>query len=276
MALSDEIIGLCRRAGDAILAVYRRTDLGVVTKRDQSPVTRADHAAHDIILPALHRLLPDVPVLSEEGHIPGYEERRRWRRYWLVDPLDGTREFIRRNDQFTVNIALVDDGRPVLGVVHLPVGDITYLGVQGWGAFRLDGDSGRQPISTRAMTDRGGSETPVSVMVSSRHGTGRAADLVKLMKAELGAVDTVRLGSSLKSCRVAEGKGDIYPRYGPTSEWDTAAAQAVVEAAGGVVVDSQMRPLRYNRRESLINPSFFVLGDPAFDWARYIGALDAS
>lgn len=254
-------------AGEAIAGVYRRRDFGVETKSDETPVTLADQAAHDLIVPALEALLDDTPVLSEESEHPPYSVRRRWRRYWLVDPLDGTREFIRRNDEFTVNIALVEDGKPVLGVVYVPVSGAYYLGVAGAGAFRLD-QGGRRPIHTRAMT--GGK---VTVAVSRSHGSGRAAALIQALEADLGEVNRIRLGSSLKSCLVAEGAADLYPRFGPTGEWDTAAAQAVVEAAGGGILDQNLQPLIYNSRKSLINPSFFVVGDLDFDWGRYLAGF---
>ncbi|GAA5525312.1 3'(2'),5'-bisphosphate nucleotidase CysQ [Microbulbifer aestuariivivens] len=271
-ALLERVIGICERAGAAILEVYNSSEeLEVDTKADDSPVTAADLAAHRGLAPALAELIEGVPVLSEEQAMPSFDERRTWQRYWIVDPLDGTKEFIRRTGEFTVNVALIDSGEPVLGVVYVPVLNITYAGCRDRNAggekfaFKRDA-SGEQSIHVRAMAPRLENLQPVELVASRSHGAGAVDALVERIEAQLGAVECKNMGSSLKLCLVAEGAADLYPRLAPTCEWDTAAAQAVVEAAGGVVVDDQFELLRYNSKDSLLNPYFYVIGDTAFDW----------
>ncbi|WP_250461389.1 3'(2'),5'-bisphosphate nucleotidase CysQ [Microbulbifer litoralis] len=271
-ALLEPVIDICRRAGDAILEVYNSSaELEVDTKADDSPVTAADLAAHRVLAPALADLLDGVPVLSEEQEMPPFEQRRQWQRYWIVDPLDGTKEFIRRNGEFTVNVALIDGGEPVLGVVYVPVLDITYAGCKGDAdgeqgvAFKRTAD-GETPISARALQPRLDAGEPVELVASRSHGAGAVDQLVERIESSVGEVACKNMGSSLKLCLVAEGAADLYPRLAPTCEWDTAAAQAVVEAAGGTVVDEQFQLLRYNTKDSLLNPFFHVIGDPSFDW----------
>ncbi len=258
-ALAESVVALAHRAGDAILAIYEQ-DFTVTTKADDSPLTAADCAAHDVLLAGQRALSPALPVLSEEGGIPPLAERRDWPAYWLVDPLDGTREFVRRNGEFTVNVALVEAGRPTLGVVHAPVLKRSWIGVRGCGAWRL-GAGDRTAIRTRAI-----GAGAMTVVVSRSH-RGHAVDS---LLARLPPHETASVGSSLKFCLVAEGSADFYPRFGPTSEWDTAAAEAVVESAGGRVTRVDLSPLRYNGKESLLNPDFLVMGDPAHDWRAYL------
>lgn len=271
-ALLERVIGICERAGEAILEVYHSSEeLTVDTKADDSPVTAADLAAHRVLEPALAELIDGVPVLSEEQEMPSFEERSSWQRYWIVDPLDGTKEFIRRTGEFTVNVALVENGEPVLGVVYVPVLNITYAGcrdLNGSGeqvAFKRDAN-GETPIHVRPLAPRLAGSEPVEVVASRSHGAGAVDQLMERIEAQLGAVECKNMGSSLKLCLVAEGAADLYPRLAPTCEWDTAAAQAVVEAAGGIVVDEQFELLRYNRKDSLLNPFFYVIGDTSFDW----------
>lgn len=257
--LADAVIDLAERAGGEILAVYRG-DFDVETKADDSPLTAADRAAHACITRDLRALAPGIPVLSEEAGFPAYAERRHWTRYWLVDPLDGTKEFVKRNGEFTVNIALMEAGEPILGVVHAPVLGRSYLGVRGEGAERRD-SGGRTSLRTRALGDG-----PLTLVVSRSH---RDAAVDRLLE-RLPECTTTSVGSSLKFCLVAEGLADLYPRFGPTSEWDTAAAQCLVEAAGGRVTRLDLEPLRYNRKESVLNPDFLAFGDPGHDWGRYL------
>ncbi|MCO6442428.1 MAG: 3'(2'),5'-bisphosphate nucleotidase CysQ [Nitrococcus mobilis] len=252
--LAESLIILAEEAGKRIMRVYQR-DFAVETKTDASPLTEADRAAHEHILTRLRELTPTLPVLSEEGGLPDYDSRRQWPLYWLVDPLDGTKEFIKKNGEFTVNIALVEQGQPVLGIVHAPVLKTTYIGNRGDGAWRIS-DGARTPLHTRALPN--GSLT----LVVSRSHRGEAVD--RLLE-RLPPHETRSVGSSLKFCLVAEGKADLYPRFGPTSEWDTAAAQCVVEAAGGRVTRVDLRPLTYNAKASLLNPDFLVFGDPNWE-----------
>ena len=254
--LLSDVVLLARRAGDAILSVYGQ-QFEVTNKADQSPLTLADTQSHEIIVQGLRALTPDVPVLSEEASGIPYSERRQWRRYWLVDPLDGTKEFVSRNGEFTVNIALVDGHDPVVGVVHVPVSDTTYTGARGAGATRQIGREPAVPIHTTVPAP-----TPLRIVGSRSH---RDAILDRYLP-RLEPYQLVAVGSSIKFCLVAEGSADFYPRFGPTSEWDTAAAQAVVEAAGGRVIQTDGQPLHYNAKAELLNPHFLVSGDPTRDW----------
>lgn len=254
--LLKNVVAITRDAGQAILEVYE-TDFDVHNKQDDSPITAADRAAHDIIVQGLKQLTPGMPVLSEEDGMPSYGERSAWQRYWLVDPLDGTKEFISRNGEFTVNIALVEGHQAVLGVVHVPVQGKTYTGLHGYGARRLvDGGS------SEAIRVAEESASPVRVVGSRSH---RGASLDAWLE-EVGEHKLVPMGSSLKFCVVAEGGADVYPRLGPTSEWDTAAAQAVVEAAGGRVTVAGGSPLAYNAKADILNPHFLVTGPQDRQW----------
>ncbi|WP_445356519.1 3'(2'),5'-bisphosphate nucleotidase CysQ [Microbulbifer sp. ANSA002] len=271
-ALLEQVIAICKNAGEAILEVYHSSaELEVDTKADDSPVTAADLAAHKILAPALAQLIDGVPVLSEEQEMPSFAERSQWQRYWIVDPLDGTKEFIRRTGEFTVNVALIENGEPVLGVVHVPVLDITYAGGKGDGAFKrtLSGD---REIHVRPLKPRLEAGDAVELVASRSHGAGAVDQLVERIESKLGAVVCKNMGSSLKLCLVAEGAADLYPRLAPTCEWDTAAAQAVVEAAGGTVVDDSFKLLRYNSKDSLLNPFFYVIGDASYNWQDLLNA----
>ncbi len=262
-SLLDAVAAIARDAGDRILEIYR-TEFSVAHKADDSPVTQADLAAHRTIAAGLARLTPEIPLLSEEGADLPYATRSGWTRYWLVDPLDGTKEFIKRNGEFTVNIALIDNHVSVLGVVHAPVTGTTYAGARGLGAFR-ERAGVREPMRTRASASM-----PMFV-VSRSH---RTPDLAALL-AKLPAHNAVSTGSSLKFCLIAAGEADLYPRTNPTSEWDTAAGQCVVEAAGGAVLRlPDLMPLRYNEKDSLLNPGFAVIGDLGAGWReRMLAAL---
>ena len=252
----EPVIALAEQAGREILKVYA-TDFSVESKDDESPLTRADLASNKTIVDGLAELSPKLPIISEEAGLPDFEERSGWTRYWLIDPLDGTKEFVKRNGEFTVNIALIEHGVPTFGVVHVPVQNVTYVGLEGSGAERRDAGGERTPIR---VTD--GSADPVRVVGSRSH----ASPALENYLAALGDTELVPMGSSLKFCVVAEGGADIYPRLGPTSEWDTAAAQAVVEQAGGSVVTLDGKPMKYNTKDEILNPSFFVIGPRDRDW----------
>lgn len=253
------LVEIARRAGQRILAIYD-TEFDVTEKGDNSPLTQADLAAHHEIVAGLRELTPDLPILSEESAEIPWGERRHWDRYWLVDPLDGTKEFIKRNGEFTVNIALIENGKPVVGVVHVPVKGATYTGADGTGAFKREGDGVQVPIHVKTPAHA------VPRVVASRSHRGPEVDAYL---EKLGQHEIVSMGSSLKLCLIAQGKADVYPRLGPTSEWDTAAAHAVVEAAGGAVVEATSgEPLRYNRKETLLNPYFIAFGDNSRDWVK--------
>ena len=254
--LADKIADIAADAGKAILEVYGQ-DIEVVSKEDDSPLTRADLASHRIIRDALARLTPDIPLLSEESAAIDFETRASWQRYWLVDPLDDTKEFINRNGEFTVNIALISGHEPVLGVVHVPVSGVTYAGIVGVGATRQESGQSALSISVRIPC-----ADPLVVVGSRSHANPALAGHLE----KLGRFELISMGSSLKFCLVAEGKADFYPRLGPTSEWDTAAAHAVVLAAGGRIVTLDGHPLQYNRKASYLNPEFLVISDPSRDW----------
>ena len=256
-ALLREICAIARAAGRVILEVYGR-DFTVARKHDDSPLTEADQLAHALIRRELERLTPELPLLSEESAPEDHAERRRWSRYWLVDPLDGTKEFLKRNGEFTVNIALVDDHRAVLGAVYAPVLDRLYYGAVDAGAWREHGGA------TATIGVRRTAGAPLRVVGSRSHPSPEVAAYL----AALGPHEITDMGSSLKICLVAEGAADIYPRLGPTSEWDTAAAQAVVELAGGTVTTLDGAPLRYNERDTLLNPHFMACGDRSRRWAE--------
>ncbi len=258
--LLPEVCALAHEAGRRILDIYA-TDFAVTDKDDDSPLTAADMAAHHAIVAGLARLTPDIPVLSEESVAIAFEERARWRDYWLIDPLDGTREFIKRNGEFTVNIALIHAHSPVLGVVQVPVSGLCYFACAGAGAFKQLPGEAPQAIRVRPL-----GEGPVIVAGSRSH---RGESLNRFLE-RLGPHEIISMGSALKSCLVAEGRADIYPRLGPTSEWDTAAAHCVVVEAGGAVTDTQLQPLRYNTKPSLLNPHFLVFGDASRDWRQYL------
>ena len=258
--LREGAIALARDAAAAILGIYDSA-FAVEHKADASPLTAADLAAHRILVEGLERLTPDIPVLSEEAAEDAtWNVRRNWQRLWLVDPLDGTREFVKRNGEFTVNIALIEHGVTTYGVVQAPVTGALWHGGQRDGAFRRDGDGGDQALRARAPAT-----VPLRVAASRSHRDERTALFIERM----GEIEPIGLGSSLKFCRLAEGGIDVYPRFGPTSEWDTAAAQAVLEGAGGAVLDLQGRPFRYNQRDTLLNGEFVALGDTTLPWREW-------
>ncbi len=248
------LLEAARAAGEKILEVYGR-DIEVEYKEDASPLTEADKASNEVIMEFLHSAHPDTPVISEENREIVYAERRGWERFWLVDPLDGTKEFIKKNGEFTVNIGLVVDGRPVLGVVYRPVTDTMYLGALGKGAWRIGKGGETEQITGGPPYSE---KEEVRVVASRSHLTPEVEAFVEGLRKEGKRVEFLSAGSSLKLCLVAEGTADVYPRFGPTMEWDTAAAHAVATAAGKQVLNAETRePLRYNK-ENLLNPYFIV------------------
>jgi 3'(2'), 5'-bisphosphate nucleotidase len=261
----EEVVVIAADAGRRILEVYERS-YAVSDKLDGSPLTEADSLAHTLIVERLGRMSPDIPILSEESAAVDYAERSHWHTFWLVDPLDGTKEFINHNGEFTVNIALIVEGRPVLGVVYVPVTGTTYLACIGIGAFKQVGRT-RQVI--HASRYSGGKAT---VVASRSHRGDKLEGFLARLEAHEGGYETASMGSSLKLCLVAESKADVYPRLGPTSEWDTAAAQCVVEVAGGHVTDMRGKPLIYNK-PSVLNPWFLVSGAGKYDWSGYVEGL---
>jgi len=251
----QRLVGIARAAGEEILKVYD-SDFDVVRKDDGSPLTLADQHANAVIEAGLEQLQPVLPIVSEESERPPHEVRNEWRHYWLVDPLDGTKEFTKRNGEFTVNIALIADGEPIMGVVHVPVTGVTYYASHEAGAFKQTGDGEAEPISVR------GYDGGKAVVVASR---SHLNPLMHEFFEQLDDYETLSMGSSLKLCLVAEGKADVYPRLGPTSEWDTGAAHCVVNCAGGKVTDLDGAHLQYNKTD-ILNPWFVVSGGGDYPW----------
>jgi 3'(2'), 5'-bisphosphate nucleotidase len=259
----EALLVIAERAGKEILEVYARPDaVQVEYKADDSPLTEADTRANTLIVQALRQLSPDTPVLSEENVLPPFAERGAWQEYWLIDPLDGTKEFVSRNGEFTVNIALIRDGVPVLGVVHAPVLGVSWLGVPGAGAWKCATGEPWQAIHTASLPTGA-----LRVVASRRHGAEALDLLLQRLGRHFPQVSLLNKGSSLKFCLLAEGSADLYPRLAPTSEWDTAAAQAVLVAAGGAVLQEDLQTLRYNAKADILNPSFLAVADAGADWA---------
>jgi 3'(2'), 5'-bisphosphate nucleotidase len=254
--LADALRAIAGRAADAIMEIYA-TGFAVEHKDDNSPLTAADRASHDVICAGLASLDLGLPLLSEESPPDELDHRRSWQQYWLVDPLDGTKEFVKRNDEFTVNIALIDGDRAVLGIVLSPPLALEYVGGAQIGAYRRRGTGPIERIAV-AKSHQG----PLRVMGSRSHPSGALAAYLE----RLGPHALTPMGSSLKICLVADGQADVYPRFGPTSEWDTAAAQDVLESAGGSMIDLDGQNLRYNTKGSLLNPHFLAVGDCDRDW----------
>lgn len=271
MVLLAAVRDIARRAGEAIVGVdraHRAGDgaaLGLRAKGDASPVTAADLAAHRIITEGLRQLTPEIPVLSEEAAEVGWGTRRLWQRFWLVDPLDGTREFLSGNGEYTVNIALVEEHAPMMGVVLAPASGLEYSGITAIGAWRARGAAAPEPIQ---VARRRADETDEGLrLVGSRSHRGASLDA---LLARIGPHEFVAMGSSLKFCVLAEGGADVYPRLGPTSEWDTAAGQAVLQGAGGRVLRLDGAPLGYNLKADWLNPDFIACGDADSDWAAWL------
>jgi len=263
--LTHQALRLAHDAGDRIMDVYSRSGAdgcNVCYKADNTPVTDADLAAHRLITDGLKKLTPNLPVLSEESDEIPYAERNQWPLYWLVDPLDGTAEFLRRNGEFTVNIALVQNGTPVIGIITAPVLDVAYFAARSRGAWKQYGRYEPSEIHVRSVRKTN------PVVACSRCPT--VGKRFQAFLDKLGTHDEIKMGAALKSCLVAEGIADVYARLGPTSEWDTAAAQCIVEEAGGHFTDTNLCKLRYNTRESLLNPHFLVFGDASFNWSDYV------
>ncbi len=258
-----------KRAGEAILDVYG-SDFAVEQKDDKSPLTLADKRSHEIIAGVLEQTITvnnsTVPILSEEGRGIPFDERKEWEYFWLVDPLDGTKEFVKRNGEFTVNIALIHKHKPVLGIIYIPVKDVFYFAAINLGTYKLENSENlTDKLSIEELLDKSqrlpltnNNKSSFTVIGSRSHTSEEFSEFVKRLNEKYGNVEFISSGSSLKLCLVAEGKADIYPRFGPTMEWDTAAGQAIVEQAEGRVMDIQTRePLRYNK-ENLLNPFFIV------------------
>lgn len=257
----EPIIHIAKQAGAKILELYHSGQpLEVAMKENKTPVTEADLAANEIIFKGLRALTPDIPVISEEAKTIPFEQRKNWTRFWLVDPLDGTKEFIHRTDDFTVNIALIEQNQPTIGCIYAPVFDLTYFAQTGQGAFKIEQNQAPVSIQTRNFK-----EEQTIIAVSRRHSQEAANRMIERLK----DLTILRRGSSIKSCLIAEGLADLYPAFGPMSEWDIAAAQCIVAEAGGAVIDEHLQTMRYNVRQTLLNPRLLVVGDPKQAWQSY-------
>jgi 3'(2'), 5'-bisphosphate nucleotidase len=249
----DQILTIAEKAGKATLDIYYQ-EFSVEEKDDHSPLTEADKKSNEIILEGLIRQFPDIPYISEETKQTPYEDRREWNHFWLIDPLDGTKEFIKKNGEFTINIALIENQIPVLGVIYVPVKDVFYYAQKGKGSCKIEKGASAQPICATTETNK----EKLVVVGSRSHGGDTLNEYLKKKREEYGEVELISSGSSLKFCLVAEGKADIYPRTGPTYEWDTAAGHAIVLESGKAVYDFESgQPLLYNK-ENLLNGWFIV------------------
>ena len=250
----DSIINVSKNAGQSILDIYNDENKfnNIEIKKDNSPLTLADKASNNIICSSLKKLYPDIPILSEEGTTIDYYERKKWKNFWLIDPLDGTKEFIKRNGEFTVNIALIKDSKPILGVVYAPVLDITWYGSKDIGSFKIEGDSNSKKINVINSID---DNKNIKIVSSRSHSN---SPKLEEYTSQFKKFELIKMGSSIKICLVADGSAHYYPRFGPTMEWDTAAAHAIVKYAGGNILNINSKlELRYNK-ENLLNPGFLV------------------
>ncbi|WGW00457.1 3'(2'),5'-bisphosphate nucleotidase CysQ [Vibrio sp. YMD68] len=267
--LIPSVVEVARSAGQLILDIYETKQYEAYVKSDETPVTSADIAAHKLIVNQLSALTPDIPVLSEEAADISLEKREKWSRYWLVDPLDGTQEFIARSGDFATIIALIDNNQPIMGVVYAPVSGVTYYAYKGKGAWKIPDLCEKVEIESHKHEQ--GQKQSIGMAISRRQD-------INSITARLSSAwnyDLVPLGSAaLKACLVAEGAVDCYLRIGPTGEWDTAATQCIVEEAGGRILSTQLAPLSYNQRETLENPNFLVLGDESLPWDEILKVKD--
>lgn len=260
--LVKPLIELAQRAGDVICDHYGADHAGEFeAKGDDSPLTRADMDSHTILKAGLEALAGDIPVLSEESDEAETARRFSWEKFWLVDPLDGTKEFLARTGEFTINIALIDAHKPVLGLLYVPLTHKAYVGIPGEGAWRYelqsDGHWSSSPIVTQALQEGG----TITVLASRRHHGPRLEQCFSWLQQHWGGTNRVNSGSAIKFCQMVDGEGDFYPRFSPCCEWDTAAGQALLEAAGGCLVDLEGRAFRYNTRDTLLNPDFYAISD---------------
>lgn len=242
-----DLKALVERAGDAVMAIYS-TDFSVLEKNNKTPLTEADLAANAIIKQGLNTI-SNYPCLSEEDKQIDWQERQTWQRYWLIDPIDGTKEFIKKNDEFTINIALIESGKAIMSVVYAPALETLYYAAHNLGAWKQNA-AGVQELSLKHLSKA----KPKRALISRSH-KSREADVLAEIYPDM---EFIKMGSSLKLCAVADGQADMYLRLGPTSEWDTGAAQCIVESAGGHVLTSDLKTLQYNQKECVLNPAFIV------------------
>ena len=265
----DSMIAAATAAGKKVLRIYQDDNFEVEIKSDNSPLTIADKEAHRIICERLKSDFPTLPILSEESENLSFKERKYWTSFFLVDPLDGTKEFIKRNGEFTINIALIHGTEPLAGVVYVPVNRKLYYGDTRSCSSFLEFEGNKKRLATRNLSK----EVPITIVASRRHGQKKLEAFLKTADELFPNVNVINMGSSIKLCLLAEGRADFYPRLAPTCEWDTAASHAIVRASGGDVLDLNLESLRYNTKDDHLNPSFVVVGDLGVDWKTLFPAL---
>ena len=265
----DSMISAAKAAGEEVLRIYLDDNFEVEIKSDNSPLTIADKEAHRIICETLSSAFPKLPILSEESGDVAFEDRKYWTSFFLVDPLDGTKEFINRNGEFTINIALIHGIEALAGVVYVPVTRKLYYGDTRSSRSFLEVEGEKKQLVTRNLS----TDLPIRIVASRRHGQKKLETFLKKAEELFLSTSVINMGSSIKLCLLAEGKADIYPRLAPTCEWDTAASHAIVRAAGGDVLDMNLEPLKYNTKGNCLNPSFVVVGDLGVDWKKLFPSL---
>lgn len=263
-SLLNEVVSLAKKAGNQVLNIYQN-DFKVEYKIDKSPITVADLASHHCICQGLRRLTPDLPIISEESKPIVYQKRQTWEKYWLIDPLDGTKEFLEKNGEFTINIALIEQNKPSLGVIFVPYTNICYFARKGSGAYKQIGQTQPKIIRSRVWKER----QLITAVVSRRHGR----EELKKFLAQFSSLNLLFCGSALKFCWVAEGLADIYPRFSSTFEWDTAAGQCILNESGGLVIDNTGQELQYNLSTSLQKANFLAVGDKRHPWLHYLKSV---
>lgn len=274
-AFMNALVKISETAGEAILEVYHREEgFKIESKEDDSPLTEADMRSNKVLTESLRAQFPEIPIISEELELAPFSERQHWPVYWIIDPLDGTKEFINRSGEFTVNVALVVNHQPVFGVVTAPFLDASYVGAEGVGAFKfIKGE--KSEIKVRNLKARIQAEECVDVVASKRHGSDKVDVFLQKIESTIGKYDTKNIGSSLKICLLAEGAADFYPRLAPTCEWDIAAAHAVLKAAGGEIYHPNAEVFTYNDKPDILNDFFFAVADISFDWKSIICQSDS-
>ncbi len=262
-SLLNDIVSLAKQAGNQVFNIYQ-SDFTVEYKADKSPITVADLASHDCICQGLRHLTPDLSIISEESEPISFQKRRSWEKYWLIDPLDGTKEFLEKNGEFTINIALIEQHKPSLGVIFVPSKNICYFASKGLGAYKQIGETQPKVMLSRAWKE----EQSITAVISRRHGM----EELKKFLAQFSSLNLLYCGSALKFCWLAEGLADIYPRFSPTFEWDTAAGQCILKEAGGLVIDNTGQELQYNMSSSLQIANFLAVADKRRHWVHYLKA----
>jgi 3'(2'), 5'-bisphosphate nucleotidase len=258
--LLPQLIDLTKAIAKEILPIYEGKQTPAIIKADGSPLTQADLLANEMIKNFLNKVTPQIPIISEESCDIPFATRKAWPFYWLIDPIDGTKEFLAKNGDFTINIAFIDHHQPTLGIVSLPTHQTTYYALKGQGAWKSSAQG-----TQRLYTEKLNPKKAIRLVASRRHGENAAEKI----RQHCPNVELMSRGSSLKFCLLAEGSADFYPRLGPTSEWDTAAAQCILEQAGGAVIDFSGRPLQYNTNDSYLNPNFLAIADTAINWSQF-------